>query len=316
MTALKNITVVGAGTMGHGLAQVFAQGGYEVFLHDLRDEILAKARRLIASNLSTLVEAGALAPADPPAIQTRIRATTDLQEACSGADLVIEAITEDKTAKRDLFERLDRLSPPAAILASNTSYLDIFSFVETGRPEKVLITHWFAPPHLIPLVEIVRGALTSSETVEAVESLLLSLGKRPVVISRFLPGFIANRLQRAMTNEALYLLDNGYATAGEIDLVARASFGLRMPFMGPFQRMDYAGLDLTRKALVDADYPPSPLARRSETVERLVQEGRLGVKSGAGHYDYGGRSPEEVMKERDLKLLRLLHFLREEGGFD
>lgn len=310
MAEIRNVTVVGAGTMGHSLAQLFAQEGYDVRLHDLREEILARAREWIASNLRTLVEAGALERGLQEPVLNRIRMTTTIEEAVWDTDLVIEAIVEEEAAKRGLFRQLDAICPPKTILASNTSYMDIFRFVETRRPDKVLITHWFAPPHLIPLVEIVPGPGTSRQTVNRVKRLLIKVGKSPIVLSRFLPGFIANRLQSALTREVLHLLDNGYATPEEIDLATKAGFGLRIPILGLVKRMDYAGLDLAQRVIGNATYRPPPDRTRSETLDGRVARGKLGVKTGSGFYEYQGRSPEELMKERDLKLIKLRDFLK------
>ena len=162
-------------------------------------------------------------------------------------------------------------------------------------------------------MEIVRGPLTSQETVDRVKALLIAAGKKPIVISRFLPGFIANRLQSALNNEVLHLLDNGYVTPEDIDLATKSSFGLRMPVLGLVKRMDYTGLDLAQKIIGNAVYKIPPQRTRSETVDRLVSQGKLGVKTGGGFYDYGGRSPEEIMKERDCKLIKLKEFLQKMG---
>ena len=313
MMEIRNITIVGAGTMGHSLAQAFAQEGYSVWLTDTREEVLVQARKLIASNLQTMVETGLLDRSRQAAVLHRVLTTTKIEDAGRHADFVIEAISEDAAAKQELFHTLDTICPRGAILASNTSYLDIFKFVETNRPDKVLITHWFAPPHIVPLVEIVRGPETSQETVDRVKTLLIDVGKKPLVISKFLPGFIANRLQSALTNEVLHLLDNGYATPEDIDAAAKASFGLRIPILGLLKRMDYAGLDLVRKILSNAVYEPPPRRTRSMTVDQLVSLGKLGVKTGGGYYEYGDRSTEEIMKERDVKLIKLREFLKEMG---
>jgi 3-hydroxybutyryl-CoA dehydrogenase len=313
MTEIRNVTVVGAGTMGHSLAQVFAQGGCNVRLNDVKDEILSRARGLIASNLRTLVELGVVKKGEEVSILDRIQTTSKIEEAGKDADLVVEAIIEDEAAKKEMFTRLDKVCPPAAILASNTSYMDIFKFVETRRPEKVLITHWFAPPHIVPLVEIVRGPQTSQETVDTVKALLLKLGKKPIVITKFLPGFIANRLQSALGNEVLHLLDEGYATPEDLDIATKASFALRMPILGLVKRMDFTGLDLTQKIIRNATYKVPPQQTRSKSVDELVQAGKLGVKTGRGFYEYGGRSTEEIMKERDIKLIKLREFLKEMG---
>lgn len=310
MTAVKTVAIVGAGTMGHSLAQVFAQGGYAVRLTDINEAILSKARRLIASNLRTLAETGSFPQEEIPAALDRIRTTTCVEEAGRDADLVIEAAVEDIDTKKDLFKILDRVCPAHAVLASNTSYLNIFEFVETSRPANVLITHWFAPPHIIPLVEIVCGPKTSRETVDTVRDLLLQLGKKPIVIKKFLPGFIANRLQSALTQEVLFLIDNGYAAPEDVDAAAQNSFAMRMPVLGLVKRFDFAGLDLTQKILRNRQYEPPRLIDHSPSVDRLVAQGKLGAKTGCGFYDYRNRTTEEIMKERDIKLIRLREFLK------
>lgn len=313
MHAIRTVAIIGAGTMGHSLAQVFARGGFRVWLNDLREDILARAGSLIASNLSTEVEAGLLETGQERSVLDRIQTTTSVEEAGGDADFVIEAVIENQAAKKEIFAILDKVCPPRTILASNTSYMDIFKFVETARPGKVLITHWFAPPHIVPLVEVVRGPETGQDTVDAVQALLVQAGKKPIVISRFLPGFIANRLQSALTNEMLFLLDNGYATAADIDEVAKASFGFRMPVLGVAKKVDFAGVDQIQRSMRNGLYEPPPPRRNSETMDRLVAQGRLGVKSGQGFFDYGGRSTEEITRETNVKLLRLREFLKEMG---
>ncbi|MDD5205821.1 MAG: 3-hydroxyacyl-CoA dehydrogenase family protein [Desulfobacterales bacterium] len=303
---MKNITIVGAGTMGHSLAQVFAQGGYSVVLTDIKEETLSAALGLIAANLKTLSELGLAGGADLSETLGRIQTTTELPVAAATADLIVEAIVEKSEAKKKLFSDLDRMSPPHAILASNTSFLDIYQFVETKRPNKVLIAHWFAPPHIIPLVEIVPGPQTAPETVSAVKTMLEGLGKQTIVLKEFLPGFIVNRLQSALTREVLFLLENGYADPQDIDKAAKAGFGIRIPILGLVQRLDFTGLDLMKDILENGE-------KRSQIIDGLVAQGRLGVKSGRGFYDYSGMPVEEVLRERDLKLLKLREFLKELG---
>jgi 3-hydroxybutyryl-CoA dehydrogenase len=313
MTEIRNVTIVGAGTMGHSLAQVFAQGGCNVWLNDVQEGILERAKKLIASNLETLIELGVVEKAQKGPILDRVQTTVKLEEAGKEADFVIEAIIEDEPAKKEMFGRLDKICPPGAILASNTSYMDIFKFVETKRPDKVLIAHWFAPPHIVPLVEVVRGPQTSQETVDTVKALMLKVGKKPIVITKFLPGFIGNRLQSALGNEVLHLLDEGYATPEDIDTATKASFALRMPILGLVKRMDFTGLDLSQKIIGNATYKIPPQRTKSKSVDALVEKGKLGVKTGSGFYEYGGRTTEEIMKERDIKLIRLREFLKEMG---
>ncbi|MCK5553095.1 MAG: 3-hydroxyacyl-CoA dehydrogenase family protein, partial [Deltaproteobacteria bacterium] len=232
MDLIKRILVVGAGTMGHSLAQTFAQGGYSVALVDAKGEILDRAIGLIASNLRTLEDLKLLGKREGRKIIERIHPLTSLEEGARDADLAIEAIFEEPGAKEELFGRLERFCPPRTILASNTSYLNIFEFKTLKRLEKIIITHWYAPPHIIPLVEVVKGPRTSRETVETMKNLLVKLGKKPVVVDRYIPGFIVNRLQRALAREIFHLLDNGYATAEDIDTAAKASLGVRIPILG------------------------------------------------------------------------------------
>jgi 3-hydroxybutyryl-CoA dehydrogenase len=309
---MKNIAIIGAGTMGHSMALAFSAGGYNVTVNDISPEMLKRAEEMNEGNARTLVEAGLLNPEECSEIlHKRICYTDDLARALSRADLVVEAIAEKAEIKKQLFRELDRLAPPEAILASNTSFLDIYKFVETGRPDKVIITHWFAPPHIIPLVEIVRGPETSDETVTAIKEVLNGIGKETITLNKFLPGFIVNRLQSAISMEVYYLLDNGYASAEEIDKVAKASFGLRTPILGLVQRLDFNGLDLVQRNLENKSYDRPPWPGHSKSLDDLVSAEKLGIKSGQGFYDYRDKSMEETLRLRDFKLLRLKRFLDE-----
>lgn len=307
---MKNIAIIGAGTMGHSIALAFSIGGYNATVNDISPEMLKRAEKLNEGNFQTLVEAGIINPEERLEIlHKRIRYTNDLADAVCDADLVIEAIAEQADAKKEMFVKLDKMTPPGAILASNTSFLDIFQFVRTGRPDKVIITHWFAPPHIMPLVEIVKGPETSTETVTTVKGALSGIGKDTIVLNRFLPGFIFNRLQSAISTEVYYLLDNGYADAEDIDMVAKACFGLRTPILGLVQRMDYNGLDLVQRNLLNKSYERPPWPGYSKSLDALVAAGKYGVKSGQGFYDYRNKSMEQTMRDRDIKLLRLKSFL-------
>lgn len=306
---IKRVLVVGAGTMGHSLAMVFAQGGYEVDLVDVNSELLTKALSLIRSNLNTLSKMKMIPPHSVPKTLDRIYPSTSLDVAAK-ADFVIEAISENPKAKRKLFRSLDQICPSRTILASNTSYLNIFVLAKTNRPQKVLITHWWAPPHLIPLVDMVQGPLTSRETVETIRRLLVKLGKTPVVMKKFIPGYIVNRLQRAMAREIFYLLDHGYATARDIDTAVKNSLGIRIPVVGVVQRYDFTGLDL---ALTFEKNPSIHLVSKNivpKTLAHLVRKGHLGVKSEKGFYDYSSRKISDVLRERDIKLIDTLKFFQ------
>jgi len=309
---IRRVLVIGAGTMGHSIALVFAQGGYEVDLVDMNEDILGKGLKLIQSNLRTLKDAKMVNVRSIPKILGRIHPSTSL-EVAKKADLVVEAISENPKAKKELFQTLDRLCPARTIFTSNTSYLNIFRLAKRIRPEKMLICHWYAPPHLIPLVDLVKGPGTSAMTIKTVKEILLKLGKTPVVMKKFIPGYIVNRLQRAMAREIFFLLDGGYATAEEIDRAVKSSLGIRIPVVGVVQRYDYTGLDL---ALTFEKNPSIHLVskeRSPRTLSQLVGKGYLGVKSGRGFYDYTSKNIADVLKERDQKLIRLLNFLKQKG---
>jgi 3-hydroxybutyryl-CoA dehydrogenase len=294
MKEIQNVTIVGAGTMGHSLAQVFAQSGYKVRLNDVQEEILSKAKGLIAANLQTLVELGFLEQKDAAATLSRILTTPRIEEAGRDADFVIEAIIEDQNAKKEIFKTLDRVCPDPAILASNTSYLDIFKFVETRRPDKVLITHWFAPPHIVPLVEIVHGSQTSSETIQAIKALLIKVGKMPIVISKFLPGFIANRLQSALSREVLFLLDNGYATPEDLFKPLLANFALFATALFLWTLMVHDEVDLILPS--EAVLCPTMNATSLGKLIKLIKT-RLGEKP------FSIPSEQSVISEQALKYL-------------
>jgi len=309
---IRRILVVGAGTMGHSIGLVFAQGGYEVDLVDMNEDILAKALKLICSNLMTLKDAKMVESRAIPKILDRIHPSTSLNVA-KKADLVVEAISENPKAKKELFQTLDRLCPARTIFTSNTSYLNIFRLAKGIRPEKMLICHWYAPPHLIPLVDLVKGPGTSAMTIKTIKEILLKLGKTPVVMKKFIPGYIVNRLQRAMAREIFHLLDEGYATAEEIDRAVKSSLGIRIPVVGVVQRYDYTGLDL---ALTFEKNPSIHLVSKERSpriLSQLVGKGYLGVKSGRGFYDYSSKRVEEVLRERDRKLIEMIKFFKKEG---
>lgn len=309
---IRRVLVAGAGTMGHSIALGMAKGGYEVDLVDVKEEILQKSIKLIESNLQTLGEARVVDAREIPKILNRIHPTTCLDVA-SRADLVMESISEVPKAKQQLFQTLDRLCPRRTIFASNTSYLDIFRLAKKVRPPQMIICHWYAPAHLIPLVDLVKGPETSLQTIQVVREVLLKLGKVPVIMNRFIPGYIVNRLQRAMAREIFFLIDRGYATAEEIDRAVKNSLGIRIPVVGVVQRYDFTGLDL---ALTFEQNPSIHLVSKDRiprTLSQLVKKGFLGVKSGRGFYDYGSKRVDEILKERDKKLLKMVAFLDQLG---
>ncbi len=306
---LESVAVVGAGTMGHGLALLAAKGGYTVRLVDVEEGILDRAMGLIEAEARWLEKMGELREGNSELVLQRIHPTVDLQKAVTSSDLILEAIVEDREAKASVYARIAPWLGRGRILCSNTSYLNVFELTPRELLPRFLITHFYAPPHLIPLVEVVGSEELAPETKEKVLGFLSSLGQRPVVMERFIPGYIVNRLQRAMAREIFHLLEGGYATAEQIDEAVKASLGIRIPVLGVVQRYDFTGLDLALKFLENPSIQLVSEDKIPEILREKVAFGHLGVKTGKGFYDYGGKPLEEILLERDKKLLELRRFL-------
>jgi len=299
---IKKIGVVGAGIMGHGIAQTFALAGYPVVLCDISRDILSRAMEQINRNLSLFEEMKLIKPGEGAAALNRISTEVDLG-AVGGCDFVTEAVPEIMDLKKELFKKLDNLTLPHAILASNTSALSGTAMAEvTRKPHKVVVTHWFNPPHIVPLVEVVKGNWTSEETLSLARDLMQRIGKQPVVIKKEVPGFVANRIQGAIMREALNLLARGIANVEEIDLAIKAGPGFRLASMGIFEIADHGGLDTWARASA-ATSGKSPATR---VLEEKLARGELGVKSGKGFYDYKGKEINEIITKRDRKLITRL----------
>jgi len=307
---VKKIAVIGAGTMGHGIAQSFAQAGYQVSMMDNAQPSLERGLSLIESSLGTMVQEDIIDQKVIPTILSRITPTLSIEEAAYDADIAIEAVVEDKEVKKAVFAQLDTYCPPRALLASNTTFLNIFDFVETSRPDKVLITHWYAPPQIIPLVDVVGGPKTDKASIEVIAEILRDLGKKPAVFKKFVSGYVVSRLQFAFQREVHFLLDNDYLSPQELDDAAIWGLALRMMVVGVVQRFDFGGLDLSARNLEKPSFPPTPLEYRPKKIFELVKQGYLGVKTGKGFYDYTGRTEAEVCRERDIKLIKMLKALK------
>jgi len=281
---MKNAAVLGAGTMGNGIAHVFAQSGYQVALFDVSEAALTRAVATIEKNLDRQVAKGTLSTADKDAALSRIQTVTSLEAAVSQADLVVEAATENEAVKMKIFEDLDRLAPAHCILASNTSSLSITRIAAaTQRPEQVIGMHFMNPVPVMKLVEIIRGFKTSDATTDAVIRISESLGKIAISCNDY-PGFVANRILMPMINEAIESLHTGVAGVAEIDGIMK--LGMAHP-MGPLQLADFIGLDVClsilrvlHSGLGQPKYAPNPL------LVNMVQAGLMGVKSGQGFYNY------------------------------
>lgn len=300
---VKKVAVFGAGTMGPGLAQVFAMKGYRVALCDLKAEALAVAMSVVRTNLETFVARNLLTPEAAGQATANIVPTLSAEDAGNAADVVVESIVERKDAKASLYERLDGICPERTLFLSNTSYLNIFDVMCPERLPNTVIAHWFAPPHIVPLVEVVRGPGTSDATMHCVVELLRHVDRVPAVMEKFVPGFCINRILRILGREIFFLLDNGYMSPEELDVAVKASIIPRAMVLGLVQRYDFTGLDLSARNLENADYLEPPLDNAPKSLVERVERGDLGVKTGRGFFDYGGRSLEEILKARDIALL-------------
>jgi 3-hydroxybutyryl-CoA dehydrogenase len=304
---VKKVAVVGAGTMGPGLAQVFACAGHPVSLYSRSEATLEKAMSVAAANMETFARHGLLSADDVPAALMRISPTQSLAEAGAGASLVIESIAENLEAKRLVFDELDEVCPTDTIFTSNTSYLNIFEVVPARRLPRTLVAHWFAPPQIVPLVEVVKGPKTAPETVELVVELLKTLDRVPVVMEKFVPGFCVNRFLRIIGREVFFLLDNGYMTADQLDLAVKASIIPRAMVLGFVQRYDFTGLDLSLDNLQNPDFLEPPIDNSPSSLVELVEKGEMGVKSGKGFFDYGDRDLRDVLRTRDDALIEVFN---------
>jgi 3-hydroxybutyryl-CoA dehydrogenase len=307
---IQNIVVIGLGAMGPGIAQSFAQAGYAVMGFDTNPQAAPACAELVKANLATLVEAGIVTSSDAESTLGRISYTSSLAEALSGAHIVIEAVSENRDIKRAVYEEVDRLAPDECYLWSNTSTFNIYELVPSGRQSRTIIAHWFLPPHIIPLVEVVKGPETSSETLDTALKLLEQQDKLPIVIEKYVPGFIINRLLRILGREAFFLLDGGYISQEDLDLAVKASLAPRMMVLGLIQRYDFTGLDLSARNLLDENFFDPPIENRPRALQSRIDRGDLGVKTGRGFYDYGDKPLAQICQERDQLLLRVMQNLK------
>jgi 3-hydroxybutyryl-CoA dehydrogenase len=309
--AATQIAVVGAGIMGTGIAQVFAEAGLPVRLYGRRRASLTQARDRIAANQAELRAAGLAV--DGGALD-RITATDDLAEAVGEAAFVSENVSEDIAVKQQVFAELDRLAPPSAVLSTNTSGLSITAIAgASSRPERVVGLHWLNPPHLMPVVEVCRGQRTSDAVMDTTCELARRAGRQPIRVERDVPGFLVNRLQFALLREAFHLVAEGIASAEDVDRAVQGGLGLRWAAIGPFRVVDLAGL-ATFQAVATQLFPRlSADAAPPGLLAGKLDRGESGAAAGRGFHLYPPGAHDELIATRNARLLGLRRVLGEPG---
>lgn len=311
---IERVAVIGAGRMGHGIAQLFAEAGLHVRISDADPARMPEALRAMAANLDLMVEEQALSRAEADRALARVEAAPGIEEAVDGAGFVVEAITERLDAKQQLFARVEGAVGPEVVLATNTSTLPLSRIAERARvPERVLVTHFFNPPHLVPLVEVLAHRSVPPELLDATLALLRRAGRRPVLLRKEVPGLIANRLQAALVREAMHLLEQGVADPADIDAALTEGPGMRWPFLGPLAIADYGGLDVWEKVIANLAPELGRSTRVPDEIAARIRRGELGTKAGQGIFSYRREEEPELVRRRDRSLLRLVR-LKAGGG--
>jgi len=308
--SVDKAAVIGTGMMGPGIAVSLARGGVETTILSRSEEGARRGLETAEAQLAVIAEHGLMTAAEAEAARGRLSTSTDLEQTVAASNWVFESAPEDLELKQELFARLDALAPPEAILASNTSGLSIAQIgASCQHPERVVTAHWWNPPHLMRLVEIVRCEKTADATVERTRALLERCGKAAVVVKKDRPGQLGNRLQHAMVREAIHIVAEGIADAEDVDLAAKAGFGLRLPVYGIFEHQDAVGLEmvLAIQEYVNQDLAKDPHAH--ELLRKMVAEGRTGRQAGQGFHDWKKKNWDEVRERRDKFIL---HFLKSE----
>jgi len=305
---INKVAVIGAGLMGFGIGVDFARAGYEVTLWNTKAETSKQAMERARTALDRMVEAKVTTKSEANAAYARLHPTTDMTQAAKGADYVIESVLEQLKVKHEVYRRLDELCPPPAILASNSSGIMPTTLATVcTHPERLLIAHYFQPPHFLPIVEILGGEKTSKETIDRTFSILSKMRKKPVILRKELPGFAGNRIQRVIGEMCSSLVEDGVCSPEEVDDIIMYGFGRRMTNTGFFLRNDLIGLDLGYDAAIARGQKPI------KVVVEHYKRGELGVKTGKGFYTWTPESVEALHRRQDMDLLRLMKRDYEEG---
>jgi len=298
---IERVAVIGAGLMGFGVAVEFARFGYHVNMYNTREETSNQAMEQAKEALDLMVETKLITRDDAMAAYARLRPTIDISDAVTGTNFILESVLEQLALKQEIFAKLDELCPPPVILATNTSSLKVTDIASaTKHPERVVATHYFQPPHFVPLVEVVGGVKTNRKIVEKAARMLRGMRKKVVIIYVDLPGFIGNRIQGAIGQAVQSLIDHGVCNPQTIDDVICFGFGRRMAYTGHFKRMDLIGLDFSYRMAKDRGIEPwKPVAEH-------VENGELGMKSGKGFYNWPGDTAKQLHHRFNTELIRLM----------
>lgn len=310
MKKIKNVVLAGAGTMGYSLAEIISAYDFNVTLYNRGMETLEKAKKLIKLHYEMLAEKGELSKEKADSIFNNIIFTCD-KDCFKTADFVIESIVEKMDKKHEFWKEISNIVPDEAILTTNTSGFSITEIAkEVNLPERFCGMHWWNPPHIIPLVEIIKGEKTADETALVVEQMCKDLEKEPVIVKKDIKGFIGNRIQQAVLRESLHILESGAATYEDIDRAIKYGVGLRYAYIGPFETMDFNGVDIFNNVckymfeeLDNSTTPPKLL-------QDMVDENKLGIKTGEGFYKYENGKASEAVKNRDEAFLKIINCLK------
>lgn len=307
---IKKIGIAGAGTMGSGIAQIFARKGYEVVVTDLKEEILKGSKNLVSIFNSSLIEEGLMEEGEVENIVNNIEYSLD-KKVFSDCDLIIEAIIEKMDIKQDFWKEVEEIAKPDAIFTTNTSGLSINGISEKIQNKTRFIgMHFWNPPHIIPLVELIRGKETSDHTVNLLLELVKKIDKEPVVVKKDAPGFIGNRLQFAVFREALNIVESGIADIEDVDKAMKYGPGFRYPIIGPLETADLGGLDTFYYISSYLFRDLSDTKEPQEILKELMDKKELGVKSKKGFYDYFNGRDDEVIKRRDKMFFKMLKYMK------
>jgi 3-hydroxybutyryl-CoA dehydrogenase len=306
-----NVAVIGAGTMGPGIAQVFAQAGCPVKLIDIDKVVLKQARERIKSSINAFKQAGVYGARKAEATLSNISFTANLAAGLKTADFIVEAIGENMELKRTLFKQVEKFAPAGAIIASNTSTFSIDDLAKgSKRPGKYMLTHFVSPPHVIPLIEVARGEKTSDKTYKFTLALLKQAGKRPLILKKMIPGHLINNFNFAILSTALGFMGQGIASIEDIDRALTEALGPRYSIMGPFKTMDLLGLNIIWQSVTSFD-PNAHSDPRVKQLRDLYQAGKLGMRTGSGFYDYSDKSYFDTLNEYNRRILNTYNTAQE-----